>query len=515
MEMTPNLSLPYILAAQAQKHVTHNEAIRALDVLVQAAVVDRNLAAPPASPGDGDCYIAAAPAAGAWAGHDHHLAAWQDGAWAFYPPHEGFLAWVADEDLLCVWSGTQWIAASGGGAASVNPVPLVGVNATADVTNRLAVRSPASLFDNEGAGHQLKINKANAASTASLLLQTGYTGHAEIGLAGDDSLHVKVSADGAAWAEALEAFSTGWISLPVGISVGTDKTAVNNASTIAPKMLFGGTGVGAAVQINRYTAPGAGGPQVILASSRGADVDEYTAVQANDGLGTFQFQGADGSRYQPAAALRATCPANAATGSVKGNMAVLVSQGTAANTQAQALLWNENLETVFYGTPRPQVDNAIALGSAGARFSVVYAATGTINTSDARDKALLGAGEADITKLAADMIEMVEPILYRWKAGSVELEPDGFDVVDDGETRVTRFKPVTKPGKRVHAGFRAQDVRTVLAAHGVDGAMWCLENPSEPDSRQGLRAEQLVALLWAHVRSLTAAVRQLEGREVV
>ena len=31
MDSTPNLQLPYLMAAQAQKHVTHNEALRALD----------------------------------------------------------------------------------------------------------------------------------------------------------------------------------------------------------------------------------------------------------------------------------------------------------------------------------------------------------------------------------------------------------------------------------------------------------------------------------------------------
>ena len=48
------------------------------------------------------------------------------------------------------------IVAGGGG---VNPTPLVGVNATADTTNRLAVSSPASLFNHEGAGRQLKVNR--------------------------------------------------------------------------------------------------------------------------------------------------------------------------------------------------------------------------------------------------------------------------------------------------------------------------------------------------------------------
>lgn len=50
MEQTPNLNLPYIMPAQAQKHVTHNEAIRALDAIVQIGLMDRDLSAPPPAP---------------------------------------------------------------------------------------------------------------------------------------------------------------------------------------------------------------------------------------------------------------------------------------------------------------------------------------------------------------------------------------------------------------------------------------------------------------------------------
>jgi hypothetical protein len=53
-DATIHLLLPYILAAQAQKHVTHNEALRILDGLVQLSVLDRDLTAPPAGPADGD-----------------------------------------------------------------------------------------------------------------------------------------------------------------------------------------------------------------------------------------------------------------------------------------------------------------------------------------------------------------------------------------------------------------------------------------------------------------------------
>lgn len=56
-----------------------------------------------------------------------------------------------------------------------------------------------------GVGHQLKINKASASDTASLLFQSGWTGHAEIGLVGDTSFSLKVSPDGSTWTEALRA----------------------------------------------------------------------------------------------------------------------------------------------------------------------------------------------------------------------------------------------------------------------------------------------------------------------
>jgi Protein of unknown function (DUF2793) len=68
MTSTPHLGLPLIAAAQAQKHVTHNEALFGLDALVHLAVRDRDLATPPAEPDDGDRYIVPVGAVGAWAG---------------------------------------------------------------------------------------------------------------------------------------------------------------------------------------------------------------------------------------------------------------------------------------------------------------------------------------------------------------------------------------------------------------------------------------------------------------
>ena len=64
MTNTSRLGLPVIDAAQAQKHVTDNEALILLDALTQLAVENRTLTTPPGTPADGACYI---PAVGATA----------------------------------------------------------------------------------------------------------------------------------------------------------------------------------------------------------------------------------------------------------------------------------------------------------------------------------------------------------------------------------------------------------------------------------------------------------------
>ncbi len=103
------------MAAQAQKHVTHNEALRALDALVQLMVLDKDLVTPPGSPAEGARYIVAVQPHRRLVGQAGRIAAYQDAAWAFHPPREGWLAWVADEDTLYVSSGTAWAEHAAGG----------------------------------------------------------------------------------------------------------------------------------------------------------------------------------------------------------------------------------------------------------------------------------------------------------------------------------------------------------------------------------------------------------------
>jgi hypothetical protein len=108
MTDTPRLSLPVIEAAQAQKHVTHNEALTLLDCLTQLAVESRLLTAPPASPADGSCYIPAASATGAWSGWDDQLALYSGGGWLRLAPVPGLKAWVRDERLTLTYEDGVW-----------------------------------------------------------------------------------------------------------------------------------------------------------------------------------------------------------------------------------------------------------------------------------------------------------------------------------------------------------------------------------------------------------------------
>jgi len=223
MLKSTNLSLPYIAPAQAQKHVTHNEAIRMLDSLVQMSVITQTDTTPPSSPDDGACYIIGPDALEAWAGKSKYIAAYRDGAWTFYVPQNGWVVWDRQDEALYVFHEENWKKVINNDL-DVAPTQL-GVNTSADGTNRLAVKSDAVLFSHDditpGNGDmRLVLNKAALGGTASVLYQTNYSGRAEFGLSGDDDLQLKVAANGQNWTEALRVNSqTGQVSLPQTVPV--------------------------------------------------------------------------------------------------------------------------------------------------------------------------------------------------------------------------------------------------------------------------------------------------------
>ena len=349
MDHTPRLTLPFIMPSQAQKHITHNEAIQALDALVQPAVESRTIAIPPSTPLAGDAYLVPSGATGAWAGHSDEIAAFQSGAWLFYDPAPGWQVYCKADQTQYVFDAGAWLAL----ASLASGLPRLGINTTADTTNRLAVAAAATLLTHAGAGHQVKINKHAAGDTASLLYQTNWSGRAEMGLAGDDNWRLKVSPDGSSWVNALTV------------------NAASGAATVA-------------------------------------------------------------------------------------------------------------------ATFRPSPDNAMTLGGSGARWSAVWAATGTIQTSDARQKTDIAPSD-----LGLGFILALNPVRYRWTVGGNE----------DGAPR---------KGRRTHYGLIAQEVQAVLG--GRDFAGHILADPSDPESEQGLRYDAFIAPLIAAMQALAARVKELESK---
>ncbi len=225
-ETSPALGLPYLQPAQAQKHVTHNEALRILDAVTQLVVAEPPRAAPPAAAEEGVRYLVSAGGSGAWAGQDETVAILVDGSWQFFIAQQGWRADVAETGETYRFDGNTWALVS-----PVTGLTELGVNAAADSTNRLAVAAPATLLTHDGAGHQLKLNKNTPADTASLLYQTSWSGRAEMGTAGSDDFAIKVSPDGSAFYESLSLKAAGGaIQMPQGQCYFDETSLNNNAS---------------------------------------------------------------------------------------------------------------------------------------------------------------------------------------------------------------------------------------------------------------------------------------------
>lgn len=200
-ENSTRLQLPFIQPAQAQKHVTHNEAIELLDVIVNLRLEVIGETTPPLSPFEGGCWFIGENPTGEWENHGGEIAAFLNGGWLYITPKEGWCAWDVENQKLSVFTSSDW--------SFVLPDRLenlegFGVNMTSNAMTPLAVAAPASLFTDAGTDHRLTVNKASETDTASIVLQTGFTGKAEVGLIGNNEFALRVSDDGTNWTTAIE-----------------------------------------------------------------------------------------------------------------------------------------------------------------------------------------------------------------------------------------------------------------------------------------------------------------------
>jgi hypothetical protein len=224
MTSTPHLALPLLAAAQAQKHVTHNEALASLDALVHLAVKERGRAAPPATPDEGDRYLVGTGATGAFSGQEAKIALFDLGMWRFFSPRAGWRVYIEAESAIVVFDGAEWHDI-GHFCSVIDNLDRLGLGTNPDDLNRFSAKLNAALFTalsaEEGGTGDLRfvLNKAEADNILSQLYQHGFSGRAETGLIGNDHFSIRVSPDGTQWIEALVLDgATGVGSFPQGLS---------------------------------------------------------------------------------------------------------------------------------------------------------------------------------------------------------------------------------------------------------------------------------------------------------
>lgn len=107
-ETTPRLALPFLQTGQAQKELTHNEALLLLDVAVQPIVETIGLTSPPAAAAPGQCWVVGTSATGVWTGQDNALAALTGGGWRFVAATEGMAVWSHADTTVARYLNGHW-----------------------------------------------------------------------------------------------------------------------------------------------------------------------------------------------------------------------------------------------------------------------------------------------------------------------------------------------------------------------------------------------------------------------
>lgn len=200
------LSLPFIQPSQAQKHVTHNEALRILDVLTQLAVLTDDQTAPPAAPSEGDRHIIGDSATGAWAGHGGELTIFEDGLWQYFTPMPGWRAYVTGRDALVVHDGSDWIDLD---SDDLQDIAAFGIGMTSLPAAPFSAKLNGALWTalyaaDGGDGNMIStVNKEASGGDAGFVFQQDFGTRALFGLFGSDNLRLATSANGTDFRDGL------------------------------------------------------------------------------------------------------------------------------------------------------------------------------------------------------------------------------------------------------------------------------------------------------------------------
>ena len=300
MSDTTRLGLPLMDAAQAQKHVTHNEALVRLDALTHLSVSTR--ADAPAGAGlEGARYLVSQSPSGLFVGHGDQIALYQDGGWLFLTPKAGWRVYVEDVFSLRVYDGSSWREIASG-RAPLDQFARLGVGTVSDPGNPFSAKLNNALFASlngaEGGTGDLrfKLNKEASGKSVSQLYQSNWSGRAETGLMGDDSFRIKVSADGASWSTALNIDPA---SGNVGLGSAAPSARLDVGGNIAVNGKLAVNGPAFSVWVSRMQTVAAGRYVKVQFQTK-----EFDTANCFDNVTNFRFQPTVAGYFQVSSTLK-------------------------------------------------------------------------------------------------------------------------------------------------------------------------------------------------------------------
>ncbi len=107
---TSRHQLPFLAVGQAQKEITHNEALTLIDALISPSV-QQELATPPSLLNEADagkCWLIGAASQGAWLAKTGQIACWTGGSWRYLVPAEGMRIWNSATQSQMVRRAETW-----------------------------------------------------------------------------------------------------------------------------------------------------------------------------------------------------------------------------------------------------------------------------------------------------------------------------------------------------------------------------------------------------------------------
>jgi hypothetical protein len=475
---TPRLHLAQLVSLQELNAVTWNEALAQLDALVDLCLLGQYVNTPPAGPSDGDAYLIGGAPTGTWSGYAYKIAARLDGAWRFHTPFNGLRAYVTTTGAFIVYlngTWTDWNSLISASETSIASAATCDLGAAGSLFVQITGNTAITSF---GTGtNKLRFVRFAQGLTlthnaTSLVLLGGAnrtTAAGDVGVYASDAsgnwrergyFRAGVNPGDVATKSGAETLANKTLSSPAfsGTASGfkstgfTDNAAATGLSIDSSnRVIFGPGGVGAEAFVT-YNCPSPYGGK-ISTFTNGADCN-------------LEFY---------------LTPAGAAVPWSGIGVGTVTPFLFCAPYGGEFARFDTGLNFL------PGSDNSRTLGSAARRWSVIYAGTGTINTSGAAEK--------------SDARTLSEAELAVAKALSANV-------------RVFRFCDALAnkgDGARLHAGMIYEDVVAAFEAEGLDPLRYGIvcRDPADADKWVlGLRYGELAQFVIA---GLAARVGTLEG----